>query len=296
MDGINPQKLAELIEINLNDMISAAGLKHSRLGQALVRMFLHQTAKKFALQVLEYDAAVAESGLGQGSRGILAQLADQVRVEGAERVPREGPLLILSNHPGMTDTIALFSAIPRQDLRVLAAGRPFLKTLDATSRYLISIDQESDQRFEVLRATAGHLRAGGAVLTFPAGKIEPDPTVLPGALDSLDAWNPSTGLFARMLPNLTIVPVIVSGVLARPAVFHPLTRLRRKRSDCEMLGASLQLVMREMRPQMWPVTVRVRFAPPIQARELAALRDPSEITKAITSAIKPFLAEIIQAG
>lgn len=296
MKEINRQKLDKLIDLNLDDMINSAGLKHSRVVQPLVRLLLRSVARKFALQVMDFDDAVAEGGLGVGSRGILRQLADRVCIEGVERVPSKGPLLILSNHPGMTDTIALFSVIPRQDLRVLASARPFLKALDVTSRYLISIDQETEQRFDVLRTTAGHLRQGGAILTFPAGKIEPDPTVLPGALDSLDNWNPSMGLFARMVPGLAIVPVIVSGVVARQAVFHPLTHIRRKRADRESFGASLQLIMKQLRPSVWPVTVHVRFAPPIYAAELAYLREPAEITQAINLRIHPFLAEIIRTG
>jgi 1-acyl-sn-glycerol-3-phosphate acyltransferase len=296
MTVTNPQKLAELIELNLDDMIVAAGLKHSRILQSMARRLMRPVAEMFALQVLDFDASVAEKGLRDGCRGILSRMTERVCVEGSEHIPASGPLLILSNHPGMTDTVALFSAIPRKDLRVLAASRPFLAALEATSTYLISIDQESGQRFEVLRTVAGHLREGGAILTFPAGKIEPDPTVLPGAVDSLDRWNPSTGLFARMVPDLTILPVIVSGVVARQAVFHPLTHIRRKRSDREMFGASLQLTMNLLRPKMWPVTVHVRFAPPIRAADLVELREPVAITQALTGAIGPFLEQIVQAG
>ena len=35
----------------------------------------------------------------------------------------------------------------------------------------------------LVRDVARHLRAGGAVLTFPAGHNEPDPDVHPGADD-----------------------------------------------------------------------------------------------------------------
>jgi 1-acyl-sn-glycerol-3-phosphate acyltransferase len=290
------QNLPELIEINLDDMVNSAGLKHSRLLQPIVRRMLRSLARQFALQVLDFDDAVAVNGLAVGSRGILNQLTDQVCVEGVEHIPTSGPLLILSNHPGLTDTVALFSAIPRSDLRVLSASRPFLAALKATSSYLISIDQEAEQRFDVLRATAGHLRQGGTILTFPAGKIEPDPTVLPGAVESLDHWNASMGLFARMVPDLTIVPVIVSGVLARQAVFHPFTRIRRKQADRESFGASLQLIMKQLRPRAWPVKVYVRFAPPICASSLTHLREPEVISQAIKRTVKPFLANIGQSG
>ena len=202
--------------------------------------------------------------------------------------------MILSNHPGLTDTIALFSGIPRTDLRVLASTRPFLEALTATSRYLIYIPETGQGRLDPLRASAAHLRAGGAILTFPAGKIEPDPASLPGAVETLEEWIPSIGLFARLVPETQIVPVIVSGVLARETLVHPLTRLRRERLDRERLAAAIQLAASVLRPDLWRVTVRIRFAPPIPAAELAPLRDPEAITRAITARIRPFLEEIIR--
>jgi len=289
-------RLMELTDLNLEDFYVSAGVSKSRAGRLVMRALLYSTAWKFAKQVLDFDANVDANGLAQGSRGMLARFSQKVQIEGADNIPLQGPVLILSNHPGMADALALFSAIPRRDLRVLAASRPFLAALEAVSRYLIPIDLETGQRMEVLRTTAGHLRQGGAVLTFPAGKIEPDPQVLPGALESLDSWNPSLGLFARMVPGLTVVPVIVSGVIARQAVFHPLTRLRRGRADRERLGASLQLIMNEINPAIWPVTVHVRFAPAIRAADLEALRDPAQITQAILERLRPFLNKIIETG
>jgi hypothetical protein len=159
---------------------------------------------------------------------------------------------------------------------------------------LIYIPEGSQGRLEPLRAAAAHLRSGGAMLTFPAGKIEPDPAALPGALEALEGWIPSIGLFARLVPETQIVPVMVSGVLARESLAHPLTRLRRQRPDRERLAAAIQLAASVLKPEIWQVTVRIRFAPPIPAAELAPLRDPQAITDAITARIRPFLEEIIR--
>ena len=291
----NQDRLAELTEINLADMVKSFGWGKSRLGRMVARAIFWSAAEKFARQVLDYDAGVESGGLAQGAQRILPHLVGKVIVEGQENVPQTGPVIILSNHPGLTDTVALFASIPRDDLCVLAAARPFLYLLKATSRRLIYIPEGTEGRFDALRSTASHLRSGGAILTFPAGKIEPDPAVLPGAVDSLSNWNPSTGLFARMVPGLTVVPAIVSGVIAYQAVYHPLTKVRRNRSDRESLGASLQLIMNELRPDLWPVTVRVRFAPPISGADLALLRDPAKITAEIVSRLTPFLESIVRA-
>jgi hypothetical protein len=134
------------------------------------------------------------------------------------------------------------------------------------------------------------LQSGGAILTFPAGHIEPDPAVLPGAVVSLDSWSPSMALFIRKVPETLIVGVVVSHVLAPQATFHPLTRLRRTRLDRERLGASIQLIMHILFPDLWPVTTEITFTPPLPAACLAELRHPQDMTRAVTDYIRPYMA------
>jgi putative hemolysin len=190
-------------------------------------------------------------------------MACRVEVEGRENVPREGPLLIAANHPGLGDSLALFATIPRTDLRVVAAVRPLLDALPNTSRYLLTVAEASPGRFGLVRAATRHLRDGGAVLTFPGGRIEPDPAVLPGAAEALERWSASVGLFARLVPGLTVVPAIVSGVLSPTALRNPLIFLRRKREDREWLAATLQM----MTPMLRNVTTRVAFGQPVRVED-----------------------------
>jgi hypothetical protein len=63
----------------------------------------------------------------------------------------------------------------------------------------------------VLRQVARHLQTGGAVLTFPAGRIEPDPA-WSDPLPSTAGWSDSTFVWARTVPGLRVQPVLVSGV------------------------------------------------------------------------------------
>jgi putative hemolysin len=210
---------------------------------------------------LTYDRIVGESGLGTGGAWALDKLSRDARIEGQDDVPREGPLLLVSNHPGFADAVALFAAAPREDMRVIAAQRPFLDALPNTSRYLLTVADASAGGSGVVREAARHLRGGGAVLTFPRGRIEPDPAVLPGATEALDLWSSSADLFARLTPGLAVVPVVVSGVISPSALRIPLTRLRRHKRDREWLAATLQMLI----PALHNVNVLVRFGRPIYA-------------------------------
>jgi Acyltransferase len=253
--------LDRLTQLCVDDLISAFGLGGTSHGRAVIESISRIPARRLARQILTYDRIVGEYGLGTGGAWALKRLSRNTSIEGRENVPREGPLLLVSNHPGLADAVALFAAIPRDDLRVIAADRPFLEALPNTSRYLLTIRGTSAGRSGIVRTAARHLRGGGVVLTFPGGRIEPDPAVLPGAVEALDRWSSSADLFARLIPGLEIVPVVVSGVISPSALRNPLIHLRRRRRDREWLAATLQVLV----PALRNVDARVVFGQPIYA-------------------------------
>ena len=110
-----------------------AGAEHASAEVALVQLFIQDDLVgvlefrqgEFGRQELETDRAVGESGLPGGAQQGLYHFARDVKLFGHENVPAEGPALFLSNHPGMIDTLSLFAAIARRDLRIIALDRPF---------------------------------------------------------------------------------------------------------------------------------------------------------------------------
>src|ERR687889_588252 len=262
-------RLERLTQVCVDDLISAFGLGEVSHGRAVMESISRIPARRLARQILTYDRIVGESGLGTGGAWALKRLSRNTSIEGQENVPRVGPLLLVSNHPGLADAVALFAATPRNDLRVIAADRPFLEALPNTSRYLLTVRETSAGRSGVARAAARHLRGGGAVLTFPGGRIEPDPAVLPGAVEALDSWSSSADLFARLTPGLAVVPVVVSGVISPSALRIPLVRLRRHKRDREWLAATLQMLI----PALRNVDARVQFGCPIYAEPGAPMGD-----------------------
>lgn len=268
-------RLQTLTRINTDDLIESIGLDGLRFGRGLLEKVCRPAAMRFARQLLDYDLVVGRRGLREGGSWLLRNCGVQLRVSGQDNVPPEGPLLIVSNHPGLADSIALFSSLPRQDLKIVAADRPFLRALENTSRRLIYVRPSEREQTGSLRLIAGHLRRGGAVLLFPGGRIEPDPALAPDAARSLESWSKSIGLIVRLAKHTRVVPAIVSGVLSASAQRHPVTRLRRAKEDRERLGAMLQIVV----PAYRSLTVRITFGQPLTpACLLAAGKDAESIT------------------
>jgi Acyltransferase len=237
--------LDRLTDINAEDILGALGLSRFRLARPLLELLCRDPARRFAREVLAYDSVVAQRGLAAGGEWASRHFVGRWSVENREAIPADGPLLIVSNHPGLYDTVLFFASIPRRDLLVIAADRPFLRALPATSRYLL-LARDGAIQLGLLRRVVAYLRDGGAILTFPGGEIEPDPALSSKAVDALSRWTNSSKLFARLVPGLVAAPVVVSGVLSTSAQRHPLTRLRRAPKDREWLGAMLQLLLRSL--------------------------------------------------
>lgn len=280
---MNTFPLDTLTEVNIDDLLHAWGLDQVRFGRGLLRRIARPFAKKFAKEMLKFDWAVGEGELHGGGISLIRRYAGGVQASGREYIPDEGPVLILSNHPGLSDTIALFSSIPRLDLRVIALDRPFLQALPNTAQRLFMLPDEAAGRMKVTRNAATYIKNGGAVLTFPGGHIEPDPLVLPGSIDALANWSESIGIFARLVPDMIVIVAIVGDVITPAAYQNPLTRLRRKPADQELLGASLQAAWGPYQRNL----VSVVFSPPLYAQDLLAQgKDPAKITSFITDTAK----------
>jgi hypothetical protein len=246
-----------LLDVNSDDILAALGWQGLPALRPFLRRIFRGPALRFAREMTTFDDSIGTLGIRPAARNLLSSFVGAVEIRGVENIPARGPVLLLSNHPGMTDTLALLAAIPRDDLLVLAADRPFLRALRRASRSLIFIPDESAKRLPVVRRAIAHLRSGGALLTFPAGEIEPDPAVLPGAAEALGRWSSNSLFFLRYAPQATVVPVVVSGVLAPEAQRHPLALLRRKGADRERLAAMLQVLVHTLAPSAWRVQVRV---------------------------------------
>ncbi len=272
-------------QIALDEMVALAG-GSAPVRRAAMRALLQLPAAALARSLVALDREMGRATLRRAALSILRRYDVSARVEGPGLrlspldqaigpLPARGPLLVIANHPGLFDALALFAASGRDDLAVLAADRPLLRALPNVQRRLLLVgaDGGDDLRSAAaLRAAVRHLDAGGALLHFPAGRIEPDPRLAPPGDDVLLPWRPGLGLLVRVAlrrrPDLRVVPVLVSGVTSRRARALA-ARLGRRQGLTDAVIPLLQLTF----PGFGDVDVRVTVGDLVGA---AALADDAE--------------------
>jgi len=235
----------------------AAGLRVDVM-RRLIGPLAHQLAGRF----VAYDRALGENGLRDGSARIIDDATGGIAAAGREHIPAHGPLLIVANHPGLSDAVAILAAIGREDSWIVAADYPFLHALRLASRRFLFVSDDRSGRLSTIRRIVMALRRGETVLLFPAGGLEPDPDLSrAGAVASLATWSRSIALFARLARGTLVVPAAVRGVVSPSAFDHPLARRREPVKERQRVASLLQLALPAYRSHR----VRITFGAPIVA-------------------------------
>lgn len=236
----------------------ALGWEHGRRGGAVARALLRPAARRVAREFVATDAAFAARALPDAARWTLDHFSASFEVAGLDRVPRSGPILLVANHPGLTDAAALIAALDRPDVRIVAADYPFLHAMRSLGPHLIFLGATGASQLGWIRAVSRDLRRGGVVLLFPAGRLEPDPAVL-GAEGALLPWSASVDVIRRFAPGAQIVPAAVTGVLSPRAFAHRLTGVRRTARDRQRVATLVQMIS----PHYRTVGARIAFGAPV---------------------------------
>lgn len=130
------------------------------------------------------------------------------------RIPRQGALVVVANHPhGLADGIVAMDFLLRARPDALVVGNRWLAQIPGIRPWLIEVNP-FDPRAADLGNLAGtrrilnHLKAGGCILTFPAGEVA---SLQFPARKSLDAvWSPQVVRLARRA-QAAIVPLFIAG-------------------------------------------------------------------------------------
>ncbi|MDP8921816.1 MAG: 1-acyl-sn-glycerol-3-phosphate acyltransferase, partial [Chloroflexota bacterium] len=227
------ERLRQFEGVCLRDMAALAGVADSWLGRRALEAQFGERARRFARDLADFDDEIAACGVEFATRQLMVRYGGQIVAKGVGHVPRDGPVLFIANHPGLMDSLAIYATAPRPDVRALARPQPLLLLLAALAPNLLLLPDEGPERGGALRSVVSSLRAGGALVLFPAGRLEPEPCLPETGAEPLGPWSSGLGTLVRLAARdglpLRIVPTAVSGVLSTETWrrFRSLIRLRR---------------------------------------------------------------------
>jgi len=230
-----------LSRLSAEEMASALGVQPGAAAHRPLSAALELISSRLGELLARFDRRTAEVGIGTAARETLERLHVGVALSG---VRPEGASCVLSNHPGAVDALALFSALGRSDISVLALNRSFLSALPNVSKRLISFSEnDTHSRALALRRALMSLRRGEALVQFGAGKIEEDPAFAEAL--HLEEWPSGTGLLIEYAQkkHIRIVPTLIRGVHSARVKRMWITRQAEARG-ITTIGPLLQVVLR----------------------------------------------------
>jgi len=258
---------SQLARISAREMVAALGVRSGpdwlRRGLALA---FYVASRSLGETLATLDAEVVSRGLPEAAAAALTRFGVSLKVSGVPACA--GSCLVLANHPGAYDALSLICAIGRRDLLILVADREFLRALTGLSSHFVFVGDAPSERARALKRTLSWLRRGGAVLHFPAGKIEPDANFVLSGASLLESWQPGVSALVKACEKVggSVLVAGVRGVHSPRAKRLLLNRLAEARG-ITTLSPLVQLVFK-----LRDVAARVRLSAAVDNRDELCLR------------------------
>jgi hypothetical protein len=251
-----------------SQIMRVMGLKHPNwVTRSLYPIFL-LPARRISRLIVELDREIPQKGFCPAVEKFLGNFVSHVELNGVENIPKQGPLMVICNHPAAYDVVILAAAIQREDLKILASDIQIVQMLPHIAEHVIPVPYHLPSRLQTVRASIRHLRDGGAIFLFPRGNVEPDPAISPGAEESLSNWSPSVELFLRSVPQTASVVAIASGVLSAKWFRNPLVNRWKKYEQRQKVAEILQLATQLLVGTKPGAIPKVSFSSPLMIDDL----------------------------
>lgn len=276
------------------EILNALGLPKTPALHRLVRPLFAKAVDRLSAIGVTADRMIATHGFPAAAAWMASHWVQAVEARGQETIPAEGPLLMVSNHPGAYDILVLPACLGRSDIHIISSDIPFLKNLPNASRHLIFLNQEIQNRMAAAREAIRRLQSGAALLLFGSGAIDPDPAIYPNARRRIEAWSSSIDLFLRQVPQTQVLVTIISGVISPAWARHPLTRLRRIDWHRQRLAEFGQIIQQLFRPGQFYLQPRLSFAPPVSVETLRRESPGERLLPAVIERGKALLSEHVK--
>jgi len=188
---------------------------------------------------------------------VLSKLLFRLQHEGVENIPREGPLLIASNHQSHLDPPMIGLGIPRYVYFIAKRELARSRLLGWYMRNLGTILVDRGQGREALEAALEYLNAGRAVVIFPEGTRTRTGRLNPG--------RKGVGVLAHR-SGAVVLPTCITGA-----------------NRCFPVGSKI----------IRPGRIKVRFGKPLRFTHLPSGPIAEELVEQTTAKIMQAIEELV---
>lgn len=213
----------------------------------------------------------------------LPKLFDTLRIDvqtvdsALERIPEQGPVVIVANHPlGALDGVALLWAVRQRRPDAKIMGNFVLQRVKPLAEALISVNPfdtngVTSENLGGIRQTLRHIQNGGALVVFPAGEVS---ATLVKGLGPVDRrWDDSVMKIIQRT-NAEVIPAYIGGrnssLFYAAGKIHP--RLRTVLLPSELLRKR-------------DSSIAISFAKPVSRRIIESLPDPAALGRFLRSTV-----------
>lgn len=242
--------------------LSYAGTFRNPFKAGTIRAIEWLTAKVTLLRLIRsFERSGAPSGAPFWPKAIRHMgIRIDTPPEEIARIPATGPLVVVANHPsGLVDGMVMAEMVcrVRSDFKILT--RSLLTGIPEVEEFMIPVPFPHEENARELglkmrEDTMAHLKAGGAVILFPAGRVAMSPGWWGPAVEG--EWNVFTHKIVRS-SGATILPIYFPGQNSRAF------QIANQLSDTLRQGLLLYEIRRSLFKPQRPV-----IGHPIAAEEL----------------------------
>ncbi|MDF1512876.1 MAG: 1-acyl-sn-glycerol-3-phosphate acyltransferase, partial [Anaerolineae bacterium] len=263
------QLTIELQQSITDEILKAVGLQPTHWSRPLFHSVLNRGTYRFSALCAQFDSDINTFGVSTAVTNLASHFISGIRHYGSQYIPREGSLLVTSNHPGATDALAVISLLHRDDIKIVLSGVPFTKSLTNAQPHFIHVVSNPMQRSLVIRNIISHLKDGGAIFIFPTGHVTPDPKTSSESQVIWEDWSESIAFIMQHAGKTRLLPAVVSGVIEDRFLNSPLCKIRRVKWRQQILAEFMQIIWQMMRPTAPKnITPLVTFIEPVSGDAL----------------------------